>query len=90
MIKINTLTQEEIDKININEIDLNSRVTNILINKNIRTLSDLANFIEEFSINDLYCVEGFGSKCLKEVVELLNHAYPNLNLGKSIKKYTFK
>ena len=87
MIKINTLTEDEIDKIKINEIDLSSRIQNHLVYKDIKTLLDLKNFVENKGINGLYQIGGFGTVSRTRVIELLNHAYPNLQISQS--KYTF-
>ena len=87
MIKINTLSEREIDNIKINEIDLSSRIKNHLVYRDIKTLLDLKNFVKNKGINGLYCIQGFGSVSKTKVIELLNHAYPNLQISKS--KYTF-
>ena len=88
MIKINTLNEDQINKIKINEIDLSSRIKNHLVYRDIKTLLDLKNFVENKGINGLYQIGGFGSVSKKSVIELLNHAYPNLRMSES--KYTFR
>tara|TARA_R110002020_G_scaffold402679_1_gene612812 strand:+ start:210 stop:521 length:312 start_codon:yes stop_codon:yes gene_type:complete len=88
IIKINTLTEEEIDKIKINEINLSSRIQNHLVYKDIKTLLDLKNFVKNKGINSLYEIGGFGNISLTTITELLNHAYPNLQISQL--KYTFK
>ena len=91
MIKINTLTEEEIDKIYIYEIYLERKVEKLLSEKGIKTLSDLKMYVEKEGMIDFYLTKGFGSKSEKILCELLNHAYPNLYLGRSNKKkYTFR
>ena len=90
MIKINTLTEEQIDKIKINEIDLNSRVKNSLAVKDIKTLMELKIFVQQKGINGLYSMNGFGTVSRNTVIQLLNHAYPNLKVSHTTKtKYTF-
>ena len=90
MIKINTLTEEQIDKIKINEIDLNSRVKKYLAFKDIRTLMELKIFVQQKGINGLYRINGFGSVSRNIVIKLLNHAYPNLKVSHTTTtKYTF-
>ena len=88
MIKINTLTEEQINKININEINLSTRIRNHLVYRNIRTLLDLKNFVENNGINSLYAIAGFGRISQNQTIKLLNHAYPNLKISQ--KKYTFE
>ena len=88
MIKINTLNEEQINKIKINEIDLSSRIKNHLVYKDIKTLLDLKKFVEDHGINGLYMIGGFGSVSKTKIIELLNHAYPDLQISES--KYTFE
>tara|TARA_B100000519_G_C14004009_1_gene325378 strand:- start:43 stop:318 length:276 start_codon:yes stop_codon:yes gene_type:complete len=91
MIKINTLTEEEIDKIKICEIQIKQRgLANHLISRDIFTLLDLKNFIIKEGINGFYKRQGFGLRSCDALIELLNHAYPNLIINKSSIKYTYK
>tara|TARA_R100000231_G_scaffold59143_1_gene48635 strand:+ start:298 stop:573 length:276 start_codon:yes stop_codon:yes gene_type:complete len=91
MIKINTLTPLEIDKVKICEIQIDQRgVANHLISRDILTLLDLKNFVIKEGINGFYKRSGFGIRSCNAVIELLNHAYPDLVIHKSSIKYTYK
>ena len=93
MIKINTLTEQQIDNIPICEIDLGSRIINILFVKDIKTLLDLKNFVIKEGMFGLYRLQGFGSVAKNNVQQLLKHSYPKTNFdmyATTTEKYTFR
>ena len=53
-------------------------------------LLDLKNFVMKEGINGFYKRSGFGIRSCNAVIELLNHAYPDLVIHKSSIKYTYK
>ena len=91
MIKINTLTQEQIDNIPICQINMSCRVKRCFTalnrehidneefkGKELITLKDLKEYcLQHFS--KLTRLPNFGSVSFKEVRDLLEHAYPNTN-----------
>ena len=101
MIKINTLTKEQIDNIPIMDIELDSRILNGIVNANNRehidnreivTLLDLKNFVLEYN-TALLKVPNLGRKSFRTIIKLLEHAYPNTSFNKNCRytkpKYTF-
>ena len=102
MIKINTLTEEEIDNIPICEIDLSRRTLTVLLNTScrenvddsqIKTLSDLKSYVVK-NYSKLLHIPNVGTKSFKEIVSLIKHAYPDVILEDSRgyynqTKYTF-
>tara|TARA_R100000734_G_scaffold8613_1_gene6686 strand:+ start:270 stop:581 length:312 start_codon:yes stop_codon:yes gene_type:complete len=102
MIKINTLTKEEIDNISICEIDLSRRTLTVLMNTHyrdnidnseIKTLLDLKNYVVK-NYSYLRRIPNVGTKTFNEIVSLIKHSYPDVILEDSIgyynqKKYTF-
>ena len=47
-------------------------------------------FVIKEGINGFYKRSGFGIRSCNAVIELLNHAYPDLVIHKSSIKYTYK
>ena len=102
MIKINTLTKEQIDNIPICEIDLTRRTLTVLMNTHsrdhidnseIKTLLDLKNYVVK-NYRFLRRIPNVGTKTFNEIVSLIKHSYPDVILEDSIgyynqKKYTF-
>ena len=107
MITINTLTKEEIDNVPLNQIAMTNRVKICLLasnrghidndefrGKDLETLKDLKEYcLQHF--DKLKRLPNFGSVSFKELQELLNHAYPDVNFvckvpHNNIIKYTFR
>lgn len=91
MIKINTLTEQQINNIPIRNIDLNVRVKNILINGNINTLEDLKNLVLEKGFFQIKILPNCGTISQNTIKKLLKHSYPNINFDNYVNqsKYTF-
>jgi hypothetical protein len=91
MIKINTLTKEEIDNIPLCQIDISNRVkiclfphnrehidNNNFKGKDLTTLKELKEYcLEHFS--KLKRLPNFGRVSFNEIRDLLEHAYPDTN-----------
>ena len=92
MIKINTLTEQQINNIPIRSIDLEARVKNILLNENIKTLEDLKNFVLKEGFVKIVILPNCGTKSSNTIKKLLTHSYPNINFEHHIdnRKYTFE
>ena len=102
MIKINTLTKEQIDNIPICEINLTRRTLTVLLNTSsrenvddseIKTLLDLKNYVIK-NYSKLLHIPNVGTKSFNEITQLILHAYPDVILEDSRgyynrTKYTF-
>ena len=97
MIKINTLTKEQIDNIPLSQIDMSCRVKRCLNsawsrehidNKEFKgkvliTLKDLKEYcLQHFS--KLRRLPNFGSVSFNELRNLLKHAYPDTNFSSEV------
>tara|TARA_R100001086_G_C11728341_1_gene228955 strand:- start:119 stop:430 length:312 start_codon:yes stop_codon:yes gene_type:complete len=103
MIKINTIPESERDLIKLVDIDLSSRILDAILNKtnfhhfdnetqDIITLLDLKKFVLK-NHTSLMRIPNFGRKSYKEVLSLLEHAYPNVSFNNHLVKhvkYTFR
>ena len=103
MIKINTIPESERDSIKLVEIDLSSRILDAILYKtnfqhfdnetqDIITLLDLKKFVLK-NHTRLLRIPNFGMKSYKEVLSLLEHAYPNVSFNNNFvkqSKYSFK
>ena len=105
LIKLNTLTQDQLKKVRIDEIDLSGRLKRILINGSktfnnseeyefppIKNLGQLLEVVNKTSDAVFLRTPAFGKKSLKELHLLLHHCFPNdfAKVGNLRAIYTFK
>lgn len=92
MIKINTLTEQEINNVPIRNINLDVRVKNILLSENINTLQDLKNLVLKEGFSKIVILPNCGTVSQNKISRLLQHSYPNINFDEYVdsSKYTFE
>lgn len=92
MIKINTLTEQQINNVPIRNINLDVRVKNILLCENINTLQDLKNLVLKEGFSKIVILRNCGTVSQNKIRRLLQHSYPNINFDEYVDDsiYTFE
>ena len=92
MIKIDTLTEQQINNIPIRNINLGVRIKNILINENLNTLEDLKNLVLKEGFSKIVVLPNCGTISQNTIKKLLKHSYPNINFEQYVNEeiYTFE
>ncbi len=105
LIKLNTLSKEQLKKVRIDQIDLSGRLKRILIDgykthynseeydlPPIKNLGQLLEVVNKTRDAVFLRIPDFGKKSLKELHLLLNHCFPDdfVGIGSLKAIYTFK
>ena len=92
MIKINTLTEQQINNVPIRNINLGVRIINILINENINTLENLKDYVLKNGMFGIIRLPNCGTVSQNKIRKLLQHSYPNINFNEFINEeiYVFE
>ena len=72
MIKIDTLTEQQINNIPIRNINLGVRIKNILLNENLNTLEDLKNLVLKDGFTKIMVLPNCGTISQNTIKKLLN------------------